>query len=116
MKRSRFSDEQIIGFLRQAEAGMHEAIGKMIEQFQLSERLACRFVGLSRDSSCNPPMASEQTQALRCRIVDIPHQRRRFGYRRMLDLLRRDFPGVNHKRVYSLYREANLVVRQRKKA
>ena len=88
----------------------------MIEQFQLSERRACRLVGLSRDSFRNPPMASEQTQALRCRIVDIAHQRRRFGYRRMHDLLRRDFPGVNHKRVYRLYREANLAVRKRKKS
>jgi len=92
-----------------------EAIGKMIEQFELSERRACRLVGLSRDSLRNPPMASEQTQALRCRIVDIAHQRRRFGYRRVHDLLRRDFPGVNHKRVYRLYREADLAVRKRKK-
>ena len=88
----------------------------MIEQFQLSERRACRLVGLSRDSFRNPPMACEQTQALRCRIVDIAHQRRRFGYRRVHDLLRRDFPGVNHKRVYRLYREANLAVRKRKKS
>ena len=88
----------------------------MIEQFQLSERRACRLVGLSRDSFRNPPMASEQTQTLRCRIVDIAHQRRRFGYRRVYDLLRRDFPGVNHKRVYRLYREANLAVRKRKKS
>ena len=88
----------------------------MIEQFQLSERRACRLVGLSRDSFRNPPMASEQTQALRCHIVDIAHQRRRFGYRRVHDLLRRDFPGVNHKRVYRLYREANLAVRKRKKS
>jgi len=88
----------------------------MIEQFQLSERRACRLVGLSRDSLRNPPKASEQTQALRCRIVDIAHQRRRFGYRRVHDLLRRDFPGVNHKRVYRLYREANLAVRKRKKS
>ena len=88
----------------------------MIEQFQLSERRACRLVGLSRDSFRNPPMASEQTQALRCRIVDIAHQRRRFGYRRVHDLLRRDSPSVNHKRVYRLYREANLAVRKRKKS
>ena len=88
----------------------------MIEQFHFSERHACRLVGLSRDSFRNPPMVSEQTQALRCRIVDIAHQRRRFGYRRVHDLLRRDFPGVNHKRVYRLYREANLAVRKRKKS
>jgi hypothetical protein len=48
--------------------------------------------------------------------VEIAHQRRRFGYRRVHDLLRPEFPGVNHKRVYWLYRNANLAVRKRKKA
>jgi putative transposase len=41
--------------------------------------------------------------------------RRRFGHRRIHDLLRPQFPGVNHKRVYRLYRQANLAVRCRKK-
>lgn len=48
-------------------------------------------------------------------IVEIAHARRRFGYRRIHDLLRPDFPGGNHKRVYRLYSEANLTVRRRKK-
>jgi putative transposase len=48
------------------------------------------------------------------RIVDIAHVRRRFGYRRIHDLLRPEFPGVNHKRVYRLYKDANLAVRRRK--
>ena len=33
----------------------------------------------------------------------------------MHDLLRTDFPGVNHKRVCRLYSDANLAVRKRKK-
>ena len=33
----------------------------------------------------------------------------------MHDLLQLDFPGVNHKRVYRLYSDANLAVRKRKK-
>src|SRR5438045_4644939 len=49
-------------------------------------------------------------------IVDIAYRRRRFGYRRIHDLLRRDFPAVNHKKVYRLYHEAGLSVRRRKKA
>lgn len=40
----------------------------------------------------------------------------RFGYRRVHDLLRNDFPGVNHKRVYRLYSAAHLAVRKRKQA
>ena len=42
--------------------------------------------------------------------------RRRFGYRRVHDMLRPEFPGVNHKRVYRLYSKANLAVRKRMKA
>ncbi|CAM5796582.1 hypothetical protein RFUL19S_04359 [Rhizobacter fulvus] len=52
--------------------------------------------------------------ALKTKIVEIAHTRRRFGYRRVHDLLRPDFPGANHKRVYRLYTEANLTVRKRK--
>jgi putative transposase len=88
----------------------------MIEQFDLSERRACRLVGLSRDSYRHPPVTDEVTQALRAAIIDIAHARRRFGYRRIHDLLRPAFPQVNHKRVYRLYSTANLAVRKRKKA
>ena len=88
----------------------------MIQTHLLSERHACCLVGLSRDSFRHPPKRDALTQALGERIVDIAHVRRRFGYRRIHDLLRPEFPGVNHKRVYRLYKDANLAVRRRKKA
>lgn len=88
----------------------------MIDLHHLSERRACRLVGLSRDSYRNPPVPSEATQRLSARIIEIAQVRRRFGYRRIHDLLRLDFPGVNHKRVYRLYNQAQLAVRKRKKA
>ena len=55
------------------------------------------------------------TQQLSGKIIDIAHARRRFGYRRIHDMLRPEFPDVNHRRVYRLYSEANLAVRRRKK-
>ncbi len=55
------------------------------------------------------------TQELSSKIVEIAHARRRFGYRRIHDMLRPHFPGVNHKKVYRLYSAANLAVRRRKK-
>ena len=88
----------------------------MSQDHQLSERHACRLVGLSRDSYRNPPQPDQLTRDLCARIVDIAHVRRRFFYRRIHDLLRPEFPQVNHKRVYRLYRDANLAVRRRKKA
>lgn len=48
--------------------------------------------------------------------MEIAHARWRSGYRRIHDLLRLDFPGVNNRRVYRLYSEANLAARRRKKA
>jgi putative transposase len=56
-----------------------------------------------------------QDEALKVRIVDLAHARRRFGYRRIHDLLRREGVRANHKRVYRLYREAALSVRKRRR-
>ena len=87
----------------------------MIEHCDLSERRACRLAGLSRDSFRHPPEIDQMTKDLTGKIVEIAQARRRFGYRRIHDMLRTEYPGVNHKRVYRLYSEANLAVRRRKK-
>lgn len=88
----------------------------MLDQTVLSERRACRLAGLSRDSFRHPPEPTPATQALSARIIELARVRRRFGYRRLHDLLRPEFPDVNHKKVYRLYSEASLAVRRRKKA
>ena len=88
----------------------------MIEQLDISERRACCLVGLSRTSYREPPKTRVQTMMLSARIVELAHERRRFGYRRIHDLLAREGHAVNHKRVWRLYRENNLAVRRRRKA
>ena len=87
----------------------------MLEHTRLSERRACRLAGLSRDAFRHEPVPTEATQALSARIIELAQVRRRFGYRRLHDLLDQEFPGVNHKKIYRLYREANLAVHRRKK-
>ena len=87
----------------------------MLEETTLSERRACRLAGLSRDAFRHPPEACGATQVLSERLTALAGVRRRFGYRRLHDLLRPEFPHVNHKKVYRLYREANLAVRRRRK-
>jgi putative transposase len=87
----------------------------MVSEHHLSERRACRLVGLSRDSYRHPPQADQATVELHEKIVEIAHVRRRFGYRRTHDLLHPQFSCVNHKRVHRVYRKANLAVRRRKK-
>ncbi len=51
--------------------------------------------------------------ALRERMKAIAHERRRFGYRRLHVLLRREGHLVNHKRLFRIYREEKLTVRRR---
>jgi putative transposase len=58
---------------------------------------------------------SVELPGLRARLCTLAAERRRFGYRRLWVLLRREGFGVNHKRVYRLYREEGLLVRRRKR-
>ena len=51
--------------------------------------------------------------ALRERLKALAQERRRFGYRRLHVLLRREGHAVNRKRVQRLYREEKLTVRRR---
>jgi putative transposase len=87
----------------------------MIEYHQRSERHACRLVGLSRDSYRHPATDSAFNQALKAQIVQTAHERRRWGYRMIHDALRPQYPGINHKRVYRLYRQEGLAIGKRKK-
>jgi putative transposase len=56
-------------------------------------------VGLTRSSYRHPPVRDQQSVILSAAIINIAQTRRRFGYRRIHDLLRAGFPKVNHKRV-----------------
>jgi putative transposase len=60
----------------------------MLDARALSERWACRLVGLSRDAFRHRPELTAATQALSARIIELAQVRRRFGYRRLHDLVR----------------------------
>lgn len=57
----------------------------------------------------------KEEPALRVRIRELAYRWRRYGYRRIHVLLRREGRTVNHKRVYRIYREEGLIVRKRKR-
>src|SRR5690554_8184684 len=61
----------------------------MLELTTLSERRACRLAGLSCDAFRHPPEPAAAMQALSARIIELAQVRRRVGYRRLRDLLRR---------------------------
>ena len=81
----------------------------------ISQRRACQLVGLSRSTLRYEPRRSEENSRLKAQIVELAQERRRFGYRRIHALLRRDGVEANHKRIYRLYKEANLAVKRRKR-
>jgi len=90
-----------------------EAVAHLRTVYQMSERRACAVVGADRKMiryrSCRPADA-----ALRARLRDLAVLRRRFGYRRLFILLRRESEISGLNRVYRLYREEGLAVRKRR--
>jgi putative transposase len=80
----------------------------------VSERRACGLIGVAR-SSCRYQAKGEGDAALRTALRELALERPRFGYRRLWVMLRRQGRDVNRKRVYRVYREEGLAVRQRKR-
>ncbi|WP_271575758.1 IS3 family transposase [Bradyrhizobium sp. CCBAU 11361] len=105
---SRASFKKMVG-----PAAKRAAVAHLQAVMSLSERRACSIVGADRKMiryrSGRAPDA-----ALRGRLRDLANERRRFGYRRLFVLLRREgeLSGIN--RIYRLYREEGLTVRKRR--
>jgi putative transposase len=93
-------------------AARREATTYLRQTFEMSERRACRVIGTDRTSVRYQSVRPDDV-ALRERLKALAQQRRRFGYRRLHVLLRREGHAVNKKRVQRLYREERLTVRRR---
>jgi putative transposase len=82
-----------------------------MEEKGYSQRRACGLVGIDprvyRYRSTRPDDAG-----LRTRLRELASERRRFGYRRLHLLLKREGVEVNWKKLYRLYREEWLTVRK----
>jgi putative transposase len=93
-------------------AHLRKAVAHLVASHGMSERRACKTIG-----SCRMTMRYETVRpddaALRERMKAIAHERRRFGYRRLHVLLKREGHVVNHKKLFRLYREEKLTVRRR---
>jgi putative transposase len=93
-------------------AACREAVAHLRHGFAMSERRACRVVDADR-SSMRYRQRRPDDGVLCERLKALAHERRRFGYRRLWVLLRREGHAVNRKRVYRLYRQERLMVRKR---
>jgi putative transposase len=91
-----------------------EAVRLLMTERDFGVTHACGLVSISRSlyryRSRRPDCA-----ALRARIGEIAAVKRRYGYRRVHVVLRREGWAMNRKLTYRLYREAGLAVRRRKR-
>jgi putative transposase len=94
-------------------AAKREAVAHLRGALEMSERRACSLVAADRTMiryrSRRPP-----DSALRAHLRELANQRRRFGYRRLFILLRREGEASGINRIYRLYREEGLTVRKRR--
>ena len=87
----------------------------MCDATGLSQRRACRLAGLSLSTCRYESHRPAADTYLSGRITELALERRRFGYRRIWQLLRREGLHVNHKRVYRIYHLNGLSVKRRRR-
>ena len=95
-------------------AARREAARYLQGRYQVSGRRAGQLLSLS-NSSLRYRSRRPAAEDLRRRLLELATERPRYGYQRLWALLRREGRAVNHKRVYRLYLEEGLKLRQRRR-
>ena len=93
-------------------AARREAVAQLRVAYEVSERRACSALGADR-TSIRSRSGRPDDAAIRARLRELAAVRRRFGYRRLHVLLKREGIVMNHKKLRRLYREERLQVRRR---
>ena len=94
-------------------AAKRQAVSHLQATFSISQRRACDALCVDR-TVIRYQTRRNDDRTLRDRLRELAQQRRRFGYRRLHILLRRDGIVINRKKTQRLYREEGLTVRRRK--
>ena len=93
-------------------AAKRAAVATAREAHGISERRACLILGADRTSVRYVGRRGDDA-LMRARLRALAGERRRFGYRRLGLLLRREGMVLNHKKLRRLYAEERLQVRRR---
>jgi putative transposase len=73
-----------------------------MEQFQYSERQACKLISLDRSTYRYQPQPDHNAE-LREQLIALARQKPRYGYRRLCVLLERSGFPASPQRVYRIY-------------
>lgn len=90
------------------------AVVHVITRYGISRTRACGLVKLKRSSYYYKAQPRDD-EKLRRALKEAAFKHRRWGYRLLMMVLKREGFEDNHKRVYRIYREECLQVKQRKK-
>ena len=85
----------------------------LMTNYEVSQRRACEVVRAPR-SVVRYQHRRPDDATLRARLKELASERRRFGYRRLNQMLKREGTAVNLKKVRRLYAEERLQVKRRK--
>lgn len=98
------------------------AVGHLQNAYRMSERRACRVLGVHRRTARYQRRVRADEAHVRERLRTLAAERPRWGYRRLYLLLKRELgsshpinQSINHKRVQRLYRLEGLAIRRRKR-
>lgn len=89
-----------------------KAMNDLIFNHGISQRRACRLLAFDRSVGRYKHKMTNDTET-KAKIISIANERRRFGYRRICILLKREGLKINHKKVYRLYKEVGLKIKKR---
>jgi transposase InsO family protein len=89
------------------------AVNSLVEQGKCSYRCACRLVNISRTAASYTSGRAEEERELVEHIKEMAYGHRRYGYRRIVDLLEQEGQKINHKRVYRLWKINGLSLKRR---
>ncbi len=104
---------QLAGLRAQREVGREDA-RHLLANFPASVRRACELTLIPR-STFRFQRDATRDEPLRTRLVELAQEKPRFGYRRLLVLMRWDGMVVNHKRLFRIYRSAGLSVKRKRR-
>ncbi|MEO5923694.1 MAG: IS3 family transposase [Bryobacteraceae bacterium] len=93
---------------------MRQDVAIACQQHEVSERRACKLVGVDR-GSYRYELRPDRNAELRKALVDLARKKTQYGYRVLGELLGRQGHPASAMRIYRLYREEKLMLRRLKK-
>ncbi len=85
------------------------------KEFHISKRRAYRLIGISISTKRYKPRDKSEEEKITESIQAVASRWKRFGYRRIHMMLKKEDIRINHKKVYRLYKKAGLTLKRKLK-